>query len=154
MGTTEEVTATGSVRWVTEECFQRTPLKFASENSWVQYGSDEESNVVFKANRTTEGTYPPGSEWTMIPIPVCNSTDMGWLNPDCPNGFEFPPRGTGLHGLGEVVWAPGAVFFQWTLMDEVEVPEDLEPGEYVLSFRWDNEATPQVWNACSNIRLM
>merc|ERR1712130_156444 len=76
---------------VTEECFQRTPLKFASENSWVQYGSDPESNVVFKANRTTEGTYPPGSEWTMIPIPVCNSTDMGWLNPDCPNGFEFPP---------------------------------------------------------------
>mgnify|MGYP001428471653 CR=1 FL=1 len=91
---------------VTEECFQRTPLKFASEDSWVQYGSDLESNVVFKANRTTEGTYPPGSEWTMIPIPVCNSTDMGWLNADCPRGFEFPPRGTGLHGLGEVVWAP------------------------------------------------
>ena len=139
---------------VTEECFQRTPLKFASEDSWVQYGTDVDSNVVFKANRTTEGTFPPGSEWTMIPIPVCNSTDMGWLNPDCPNGFEFPPRGTGLHGLGEVVWAPGAVFFQWTLMDQVVVPKDLEPGDYVLSFRWDNEATPQVWNACSNVRLI
>ena len=48
-----------------------------------------------KANRTTEGTYPVGSEWTMVPIPVCNSTDMGWLNPDCLNGFEFEPRGTG-----------------------------------------------------------
>ena len=63
---------------------------------------------------------------------------MGWLNPDCLNGFEFPPRGTGLHGLGETVWAPGAVFFQWTLMDEVEVPANLVPGEYVLSFRYRN----------------
>ena len=53
----------------------------------------------FKANRTTEGTYPAGSEWTMLPIPVCNSTDMGWLNNDCLNGFEFEPRGTGLEPL-------------------------------------------------------
>ena len=59
---------------VTEECFQKTPLKFASENSWVQYGYDDDSKVVFKANRTVEGTYPPGSEWTMIPIP-----DRHWL---------------------------------------------------------------------------
>jgi len=35
--------------------------------------------------------------------------------------------------------------------DLVEVPEDLEAGEYVLSFRWDSLHTPQVWNACSNI---
>ena len=118
-----------------ELIFQETPLKFASENSWVQYGWDETKRVTFKANRTTEGTYPAGSEWTMNPIPVCNSTDMGWLNSDCLNGFEFPPRGTGLHGLGETLWAPGAVFFQWTLMDEVEVPANLVPGEYVLSFR-------------------
>ena len=103
----------------------------------MQYGWDETKRVTFKANRTTEGTYPAGSEWTMNPIPVCNSTDMGWLNPDCLNGFEFPPRGTGLHGLGETLWAPGAVFFQWTLMDEVAVPANLVPGEYVLSFRSD-----------------
>ena len=37
--------------------------------------------------------------------------------------------------------------------DLVEVPEDLEPGEYVLSFRWDSLHTPQVWNACSNILI-
>ena len=119
----------------------------------VQYGYDDDSKVGFKANRTVEGTYPLGSEWTMIPIPVCNSKDIGWLNADCPHGFEFPPRDTGLHSLDEVVWAPGAVFFQWTLMDEVEVPDDLELGEYVLSFRWDNEATSQVWSACSNINI-
>ena len=52
--------------------------------------------------------------------------------------LSFIPRGTGLHGLGEVVWGPGAVYFQWTVMDEVEGPDDLELGEYGLSFRWDN----------------
>merc|ERR1712156_1304920 len=30
---------------VTEECFQRTPLKFASEDSWVQYGTDVDSKL-------------------------------------------------------------------------------------------------------------
>jgi len=142
---------------VTEECFQKTPLKFASEDSWVQYGWDEGSRVGFKANRTTEGTYPPGSEWTMNPIPVCNSTAMGWNAFGCPDGTEFPPRAPGLMGTGEHMDEFGefhAPDFLWTLMDEVEVPMELEIGEYVLSFRWDCEATPQIWNACSNIIII
>jgi len=140
---------------VTEECFQKTPLRFASEYSWVQYGWDEETRVVFTANRTTEGTYPPGSEWTMNPIPVCNSTAMGWLDPSCPDGTEFAPRGPGLQGVGEHYDGDyHAPDFLWTLMDEVEVPMELETGEYVLSFRWDCEATPQIWSACSNIVII
>ena len=41
----------------------------------------------------------------------------------------------------------------WAFKDLVEVPEDLEPGDYVLSFRWDCQHTPQVWNSCSNIKI-
>ena len=139
---------------LTEECFQQTPLHFASENSWVQYGWDASSRIEFRANRTREGTFPIGSEWTMNPIPVCNSTAMGWLDPTCPQGWEFPPRAPGLHGTGEDVSKPGEPAFDWTLMDEVEVPADLEEGDYVLSFRWDCEATPQIWNSCSNIKIV
>jgi len=54
---------------VTEECFQRTPLKFAR---------GEESSIVFRHNgkqigRTviSEGTFPPGSEWVVNPVPGC-----------------------------------------------------------------------------------
>ena len=83
----------------------------------------------------------------MNPIPVCNSTDMGWIDPTCPEGWEFPPRASGLHGTGEDVTKPGEPAFSWTLMDEVEVPADLEEGDYVLSFRWECEATPQIWNS-------
>ena len=37
----------------------------------------------------------------MNPIPVYNSTAMGWLDPTCPDGYEFLPRGPGLYGPGE-----------------------------------------------------
>ena len=30
---------------------------------------------------------------------------------------------------------PQVGLFQWTLMDELEVPSNLSPGDYVLSFR-------------------
>jgi len=132
---------------VTEDCFQKTPLKFSSENSWVQYGTDKSTRIEFKANRTTEGTYPMGSQWTMNPIPVCKNP-IDDLN--CPEGpLEFPARVKGLQGLFPFLSFPNS-----TLRDEVEVPEDLNPGKYVLSFRWDCEGTPQIWNACSNILII
>ena len=42
----------------------------------------------------------------------------------------------------------------WAFKDLVEVPADLTPGEYVLSFRWDAESTFQVWQSCANIQLI
>ena len=48
---------------------------------------------------------------------------------------------------------PGYPTFLFSVMDEVEIPEDLAPGEYVLSFRWDCEQTPQIWNACANVEI-
>jgi len=39
----------------------------------------------------------------------------------------------------------------WAIKNLVRVPKSLEPGEYVLSFRWDCQQTPQVWNSCANI---
>ena len=34
-----------------------------------------------------------------------------------------------------MTFLPGAPSFKWSLMDEVWIPEDLEPGAYTLSFR-------------------
>ena len=41
----------------------------------------------------------------------------------------------------------------WGFKNLLEVPENLERGDYVLSFRWDCEKTPQVWNSCANIKI-
>ena len=39
-------------------------------------------------------------------------------------------------------------------MDMVQVPESLEPGSYVLSFRWDCQQTPQIWQTCANVEII
>ena len=38
------------------------------------------------------------------------------------------------------------------VIDLLEIPETIEPGEYVLQYRYDSEQTPQVWNTCSGER--
>ena len=68
-------------------------------------------------------------------------------------GPQFPAPGPGLLGFGQSVLAPGLPQFLFTVMDKVEVPADLSPGTYVLSFRWDCEQTPQIWSGCSSINI-
>ena len=56
--------------------------------SWIQYGYDETTREYFKANRTTEGTYPPGSEWTKNPIANCAPYGGFYIRPEnlpCPD---------------------------------------------------------------------
>ena len=38
--------------------------------------------------------------------------------------------------------------------DHVKIPCDLEPGQYVLSWRWDAMTAPQVWVSCANIEII
>ena len=42
----------------------------------------------------------------------------------------------------------------WAFKDLVQVPENLATGEYVLSFRWDCQQSPQVWNSCATIQIV
>jgi len=46
-----------------------------------------------------------------------------------------------------------AQVFQWSVVDKVLVP-DIPPGEYVVSFRWDCEQTPQIWQQCSDVTIV
>ena len=39
------------------------------------------------------------------------------------------------------------------IVDEVAIPADLEPGSYVLGFRWDCEGTSQIWQSCSDVTI-
>ena len=48
---------------------------------------------------------------------------------------------------------PAHYDFDWVLVDQVQVPAELQPGNYILSFRWDCEQTPQVWSACADIEI-
>ena len=118
------------------ERFQATVLDFAGDLQWVQFGDGGE-RVEFLANRTREGTFPPGSQWSRNPIPACIEADGGYMqnNFNCDQGTQFPPPAPGLFGYGENHISPGEPSFKWSLMDEVWIPGELEPGAYTLSFR-------------------
>jgi len=67
------------VSGITEECFQRTPLRFVGEKQWFQFGEDVSSRIYFLANRTDVGTKPAGSQWTIIlyqPVPSITMVSM------------------------------------------------------------------------------
>ena len=97
----------GGISELTEECFQQTPLDFVGDKQWVNYEIDRETGhrTEVEALQTTEGTFPKGSMWR--------------ANPLLPKGEE---GGSEEYGYGHII-------------DHVEVPADLEPGEYVVSFR-------------------
>ena len=139
---------------LTEECFQETPLNFVGDKSWVQYGEDESTRYEFKAVRTDKGTVPAGSQWTKSPIPACSGWAGGIFDHDgdCKNGTQFKPPGPGLKGYGFNVYQTFKKF-AFSIIDKVQLPGHLEPGKYVVSFRWDCEQTPQVWTTCSNVNL-
>lgn len=143
------------VSGITEECFQSTPLRFAGDKQWVQYGESELDRIEFQANYTDVGTTPQGSQWAKNPIPACSTADGGYMQstPECRDGTQFPAPGPGLEGYGETVTAPGVPTFLFSIGDYLQVPENLETGDYVLSFRWDCEQTSQVWNTCSSIKI-
>jgi hypothetical protein len=46
-----------------------------------------------------------------------------------------------------------AQYFPFNVLDKVLVP-DVPPGEYVVSFRWDCEQTPQIWQQCSDVTIV
>jgi hypothetical protein len=44
--------------------------------------------------------------------------------------------------------------WNFNIVDLVEVPADIEPGEYVMSWRHDCEQSAQVWASCADITII
>jgi len=167
---------------LTEDCFQRHPLQFVGNESWIQYGNDETNRTAISATRVSEGTHPAGSQWTKNPIPACAGYAGGapggakkvpfWTN--CAKAqFEPPLKGMipahpkwaplpGLYGFGVGAWTSQtdqtefefwAARFNFNIIDRVQIPSGIAPGDYVLSFRWDCEQTPQIWQNCADVTI-
>jgi len=140
---------------LTEECFNKGHLDFVGETQWVQYGEDKSNRTAFKATRTNNGTFPKGSMWTMNPIPACWPSGGGFMNSKtCKFGTMFPPPAPGLEGFGERKANNWETDFGFNIVDQLQIPGDIVSGDYVLSFRWDCEQTPQVWLTCSTIKIV
>jgi hypothetical protein len=137
---------------LTEKCFQKTPLAFAGVKSWLRWKNGEQ--IEIDALRVTQGTTPAGSEWSRNPIPTCAGVGVGQPYMPC-DGPQFPPPA----GCNETCWGYTAGGKSSTLelpeiVDKVLVPKDLPPGNYVVSWRWDCEQTPQVWLGCGDVTVV
>lgn len=137
-------------RKLTEACFQETPMSFAG-NSRVMMpnGTMLKLHSVF----VDEGTWPIGSTWQTLEIPDTDDVRPGIIGPR--EGFAFPPAcyEPKLPGILDEGWCSGQWMNNITIYDYLEVPRDLEPGEYVLGFRWDCEMSAQVWQSCADITI-
>jgi len=130
---------------VTEECFQKMPLKFVGDVSKVDYRGIR-PNLEIPAISTTNGTFPAGSMWRKNPIPFCVWLTKG-PSTHCPLGAQFKPPVKGTpEGYGP--------FPDFDIADQIQVPEGIE-GDYVLSWRWDTEEfyPGQVWTTCANVHI-
>jgi hypothetical protein len=104
---------------VTEACFHKIPLQFASPKQTLRYlyvnnGTDHSNRteVSITATRVTEGTVPSGSTWTKNPVPCgsffkdpedrlpdCSFGNCGSSGNNYPPQFE-PPAGCDVHCWG------------------------------------------------------
>ena len=118
---------------VTEECFQNGHLKFYGTENWLLFlekagGSAQDS----KADEIVGSLKQTAVRTTIGTTPEGSE----WTTFNVPDPSDFVPAS----GYG--------------FKDVVQVPESLEPGEYVLSFRWDCQKTAQVWQTCANIHVV
>eukprot|EP00656_Telonema_subtile_P045546 TRINITY_DN517_c0_g1_i2.p1 TRINITY_DN517_c0_g1~~TRINITY_DN517_c0_g1_i2.p1 ORF type:complete len:424 (-),score=67.35 TRINITY_DN517_c0_g1_i2:222-1493(-) len=91
---------------------------------------------------------PAKDDCQQFPSPC--SIDDGWFNGNAthmPTG-SFPPDSNNHEG-----WCSG----DWTLgmiSDQVVIPATINPGKYVVSWRWDCEETAQVWQNCADVNIV
>ena len=75
----------------------------------------------------------------------CDGTASLEKDGSCSEGTaNFPAPAPAISGFGKRGWS-------WSIADRVQVPSNLKPGKYLLSWRWDCEESTQVWENCADI---
>jgi len=145
------------------DCFEANVLQFAPGNSqWLEYQAQSGMNVSMKVQSKTDGTLPEGSAWRWIPIPDTAQITGGGAGTcawDAVASFsndlvkekfteDFGGEGTSCD-TGPKAHNPN----NWQVKDQVLVPANLAPGEYLLSWRWDCYMADQIWSNCADVEI-
>jgi len=120
---------------------------------------------------------PVGYSWAMNPIPrihfdsSSSGQPAGWSGCQKPASgakcIAFPPRCHGDTGWSPINTTAGTHVAptdvagrcsgdatHLTIVDQLELPAELPPGDYVLGWRWDCEETAQVWSSCADVHVV
>lgn len=104
--------------------------------------------------------YAGGEEWWQQE--QCAQDCSGFSMMSCPPGmtqFKEPLPGVSSY-LGNWMFDPakntefGIEGLQYSIVDKILVPDDIPIGDYILSFRWDCEQSPQIWQGCADITVV
>jgi len=101
------------------------------EDWWKQEGCAQDCSGISMM------TCPPGMTQFAEPLPGISSY-VGTFMLDL---HSNPPTSTGIEGL------------PYSIVDKVVIP-DIEPGDYLLSWRWDCEQSPQIWQNCADVQIV
>lgn len=83
-------------------------------------------------------TCPPGMTQFPEPLPGISSY-LGTLMIDM---HTNPISSIGIEGL------------PYSIVDKVIIPADIASGDYLLSWRWDSEQSPQIWQNCADVQIV
>eukprot|EP00658_Telonema_sp_P-2_P067099 TRINITY_DN56039_c0_g1_i1.p1 TRINITY_DN56039_c0_g1~~TRINITY_DN56039_c0_g1_i1.p1 ORF type:complete len:165 (+),score=42.00 TRINITY_DN56039_c0_g1_i1:37-531(+) len=114
--------------------------------------------LEFDAVDVTTGT-KAGVHWRKNPIPRAWKTKTG----EWGHGSNHEQTGIGFqpvcedHGMDQQgtqqsctgMWGP----YNLEVVDTVQVPEDLAPGNWVMNWRLDCEESNQIWQSCSDLAI-
>jgi len=116
----------------TEQCFQAGQLKFATEETCLRCRNGNQSRCYQAPTKLDVR----GNEWRentledcVLNIDFCEESEQ-WREPCSQTDFAYVSQ-----------------------VSTVQIPEDLSPGRYVMSWRWDCLETAQVWMNCAEVKI-
>lgn len=128
---------------LSEPCFQRNILEFAEDRTYWRDSS--QWSRWYSINGTGNNTWNDNAKW------IDNSGQKWKTEPKSDLTEGTYPLGSAWRYIGPI---DKQGWMERIYKDLVKVPEDLEPGQYVLSWRWDAVTAPQIWVSCANIEIV
>jgi len=135
---------------LTEECFHRFPLEFASNKQTLRYhylnDTGNQTEVEIDAVRISEGTVPGGSTWSKLMVP-CGSFEDGHSR-KTGGGNGYPPQFAPPSGCDEHCWGyqPCDIGFTHPSYEGWDDPHR-EPNKWV---NHTGTPTAKEYPACAN----
>lgn len=142
------------------QCFESNTLEWAPDTLQKLQYKDDSCSYATMQPQTKVGK--DNHTWRATPIPdslqisnggegVCMYDSLESFSNDNVESKFVESFGTEeVCDWGKDSHAP----YQWQIMDEVVIPNDLEVGEYLLSWRWDAYKADQMWTNCADVKIV
>lgn len=164
---------------LTEACFQEMPLTFADPHHHTLRFADPSKDFQINATMVPDSVTGTG-QWLVNPLPYenengttccdyvvtppahcpykCPGCGAPWYAADgaCPTDcarFGLPHGGCDSRYM-DYSWIKGIDDHSFAIENTLNVPKDIPAGDYVLGWRWDAEATSQIWSTCADITIV